>query len=97
MIGRQEEKLKRLYLTWKDKMGIAKTMRSNLASDIMAGYHLANVTRQMIQIEDYEDKVVSKAEKDYKEYLNSVLPDKREQFQYERKWDKPIFISIGGN
>ena len=35
MIGRQEDKLRRLYETYIDKLGIAKTMRRNLASDIV--------------------------------------------------------------
>lgn len=39
-----------------DRDGIADTMRRNLASDIVNGrYGLSSVTRQMIDIEDYEE------------------------------------------
>lgn len=87
MIGRQEDKLRRLYETYLDKLGIAKTMRKNLASDIEAGYGLPNVTRQMIQIEDYENKIVRKAEAEYKEYQESLGITDKEFIQLHRKWD----------
>ena len=88
MIGRQEDKLRRLYETYLDKVGIAKTMRKNLASDIEAGYGLASVTRQMIQIEDYESKTVRKAEEEYKEYQSSLDITEKEFIQLRRKWDE---------
>lgn len=88
MIGRQEDKLRRLYETYLDKLGIAKTMRKNLASDIEAGYGLANVTRQMIQIEDYEAKTVLKAEEEYREYQESLGITEKEFIQLRRKWDE---------
>lgn len=87
MIGRQEDKLRRLYETYLDKLGIAKTMRKNLASDIEAGYGLSNVTRQMIQIEDYENKIVRKAEAEYKEYQEYLGITDKEFIQLHRKWD----------
>lgn len=88
MVGRQEDKLRRLYETYLDKVGIAKTMRKNLASDIEAGYGLANVTRQMIQIEDYESKTVRKAEEEYREYQESLGITEKEFIQLRRKWDQ---------
>lgn len=88
MIGRQEDKLRRLYETYLDKVGIAKTMRKNLASDIEAGYGLASVTRQMIQIEDYESKTVRKAEEEYKEYQSSLDITEKEFIRLCRKWDE---------
>lgn len=88
MIGRQEDKLRRLYETYIDKLGIAKTMRRNLASDIEAGYGLANVTRQMIQIEDYENKIVRKSEEEYKEYQEFLGLTDKEFIQLRCKWDK---------
>ena len=88
MIGRQEDKLRRLYETYLDKLGVAKTMRKNLASDIEAGYGLANVTRQMIQIEDYENKTVRKAEEEYREYQEFVGITEKEFIQLRDKWNK---------
>lgn len=82
MKGRQPEKFERLYLTYIDKMSVAETMRKNLASDIIAGYGLANVTRQMVEIETYEKTVVKKAKEEYESYRNRVAPNdyiKREQ------------------
>lgn len=87
MIGRQEDKLRRLYETYLDKLGIAKTMRSNLAADIEAGYGLANVTRQMIQIEDYEQRVVKQAEEEFTNYRDAVTMNIREFRQLEQKWN----------
>lgn len=73
----QKKKLERLKMIYEDKYGIAQTMRQNLASDIICGYGLANVTRQMVAIEQYENTVVKAAKKeleDYKEYLKSFDP-----------------------
>jgi len=75
MVGRQEEKLQRLYITYLDKLSIAETMRKNLAADIIAGYRLGNVTRQMISIENYEDNVVAAARVEYEMYRKLVAPD----------------------
>lgn len=38
-----------------DRDGIADTMRCNLASDIIAGYGMNSVVRQMTLIQDYEE------------------------------------------
>ena len=79
MIGRQAEKLDRLYLTWLDKCGIAETMRKNLASDIVCGYGIANVTKQMVEIEKYEKSVVKKAEQEFVSYRDSVIKTDKEK------------------
>ena len=38
-----------------DRDGMAYTMRRNLASDIIAGYGMNSVVRQMTLIQDYEE------------------------------------------
>lgn len=38
-----------------DRDGMAGTMRRNLASDIIAGYGMNSVVRQMTLIQDYEE------------------------------------------
>ena len=38
-----------------DRDGMADTMRRNLASDIIAGYSMNSVVRQMTFIQDYEE------------------------------------------
>lgn len=38
-----------------DRDGTADTMRRNLASDVIAGYGMNNVVRQMTLIQDYEE------------------------------------------
>ena len=38
-----------------DRDGMADTMRRNLASDIIAGYGMNSVVRQMTLIQDYEE------------------------------------------
>lgn len=78
----QARKLEKLKLVYEDKYSIAQTMRQNLASDIQCGYGLANVTRQMVAIEQYENTVVKAAKKEleeYKEYLKSFDPALRER------------------
>ena len=37
-----------------DRYSMIETMRRNAASDIMSGYSFAQITRQMIEIEEYE-------------------------------------------
>lgn len=93
MIGRQEQKLERLYLTYIDKLSIAETMRRNLASDIIAGYHLANVTKQMVQIKEYEKTVVEAVKKEYEDYRARVI-EEREYVKYEQKFRSWIDIKI---
>lgn len=68
----EKQKLERLKLIYEDKHGIAQTMRQNLASDIKCGYGLANVVRQMVAIEDYENKVVAKAKQEYEDYKEKL-------------------------
>lgn len=68
----EKQKLERLKLIYDDKYGIAQTMRQNLASDITCGYGLANVVRQMVAIEDYENKVVAKAKQEYEDYKEKL-------------------------
>ena len=101
MIGRQEDKLRRLYETYLDKLGIAKTMRKNLASDIEAGYSLPSVVKQMIQIEEYEGTTLRKAEEEYREYQESLCISNKEFFRLTRKWDEMfcktlVYYSVGG-
>lgn len=101
MIGRQEDKLRRLYETYLDKLGIAKTMRKNLASDIEAGYSLPSVVKQMIKIEEYEDTTLRKAEEEYREYQESLGISNKEFFRLTRKWDEMfcktlVYYSVGG-
>lgn len=86
MIGRQKEKLERLYLTYIDKLSIAKTMRENLASDIVVGYSLSNVVKQMVKIEEYESTVVRAAEEEYNTY--KALFDPFEIRKYELIFQK---------
>ncbi len=68
----QRTKLENLYMIYLDKLSIAKTMRNNLASDINAGYGLANVIRQMVKIEEYEATKVAKAYQIYQDYKCKV-------------------------
>lgn len=98
MVGRQEDKLRRLYLDWVDKYNMAQTMRSNLASDIIAGYHLNNVVKQMVEIENYEQKVVGVARKVYEAYRNSVASS--DYHKYELKFRDELKLASllwGGN
>ena len=100
MIGRQEDKLRRLYETYLDKLGIAKTMRKNLASDIEAGYSLSSVVKQMVKIEEYEATTVKKAEEEYRTYQESLGVTNREFYGLKRKWDEPFcktleYCSVG--
>ena len=74
MIGRQKENLERLYLTYIYQHSIAKTMRENLASDIVVGYSLSNVVKQMVKIEEYESTVVRAAEEEYNTYKSLFDP-----------------------
>jgi hypothetical protein len=37
-----------------DRISMTKMMRENTASDLRAGYSFAQITRQMIAIEEYE-------------------------------------------
>lgn len=43
-----------IQLFIEDRHSMAKIMRQNIASDVLAGYSLAQITRQMVQLEDYE-------------------------------------------
>lgn len=43
-----------IQLFIEDRHSMAKIMRNNIASDVLAGYSLAQITRQMVQLEDYE-------------------------------------------
>lgn len=100
MIGRQEDKLRRLYETYIDKLGIAKTMRRNLASDIEAGYSLSSVVKQMVKIEEYEATVVRKADEEYRTYQESLGITDGEFCVFKRKWDEPFcktlkYCSVG--
>lgn len=90
MIGRQEDKLRRLYETYLDKLGIAKTMRKNLASDIEAGYSLSSVVKQMVKIEEYENTTVRSAEEAFREYQESLGVSDGELWKLKRKWDEPF-------
>ena len=90
MIGRQEDKLRRLYETYLDKVGIAKTMRKNLASDIEAGYSLPSVVKQMVKIEEYENTTVRSAEEAFREYQESLGVTDGELRKLKRKWDEPF-------
>lgn len=90
MIGRQEDKLRRLYETYLDKVGIAKTMRKNLASDIEAGYSLSSVVKQMVKIEEYENTTVRAAEEAFREYQESLGVTDSELWKLKRKWDEPF-------
>ena len=90
MIGRQEDKLRRLYETYLDKLSIAKTMRKNLASDIEAGYGIANVTRQMIAIEDYERTVVKESENEYHCYRAKLNLGEKEFYELVQKWQQQV-------
>ena len=90
MIGRQEDKLRRLYETYLDKVGIAKTMRKNLASDIEAGYSLSSVVKQMVKIEEYENTTVRSAEEAFREYQESLGVTDSELRTLKRKWDEPF-------
>ena len=90
MIGRQEDKLRRLYETYLDKVGIAKTMRKNLASDIEAGYSLSSVVKQMVKIEEYENTTVRSAEEAFREYQESLGVTDSELWKLKRKWDEPF-------
>lgn len=90
MIGRQEDKLRRLYETYLDKVGIAKTMRKNLASDIEAGYSLSSVVKQMVKIEEYENTTVRAAEEAFREYQESLGVTDNELWKLKRKWDEPF-------
>lgn len=100
MIGRQEDKLRRLYETYLDKVGIAKTMRRNLASDIEAGYSLSSVVKQMVKIEEYEATTVRKSEEEYRSYYESLGITEGELRALKRKWDEPFcktlkYCSVG--
>jgi hypothetical protein len=100
MIGRQEDKLRRLYETYLDKLGIAKTMRRNLASDIEAGYSLSSVVKQMVKIEEYEATTVRKSEEEYRSYQESLGITDGEFCAIKRKWDEPFcktlkYCSVG--
>lgn len=44
-----------------DRDGMADTMRRNLASDVIAGYGMSNVVRQMTLIQDYEETTAAMA------------------------------------
>lgn len=56
MVKRYERTARANRELWiQDKHSVAQTMRQNLASDIIAGYHMVNVVRQMVRIEDYEE------------------------------------------
>ena len=90
MIGRQEDKLRRLYETYLDKVGIAKTIRKNLASDIEAGYSLPSVVKQMVKIEEYENTTVRSAEEAFREYQESLGVTDGELRKLKRKWDEPF-------
>lgn len=94
MIGRQEDKLRRLYETYLDKVGLAKTMRKNLASDIEAGYSLSSVVKQMVKIEEYENTTVRSAEREFREYQESLGVTDSELWKLKRKWDKPLCKTI---
>ena len=101
MIGRQEDKLRRLYETYLDKVSIAKTMRKNLASDIEAGYSLTSVVRQMVQIEDYEAKVVRKAEEEFRNYQEALEITDKEFYALHKKWEQAFcktlrYCKVGG-
>lgn len=37
-----------------DRISMTKIMRKNAAADLLAGYSFAQITRQMIAIEEYE-------------------------------------------
>lgn len=64
-----EKKLKQRI---EDKWSIADTMRKNLASDITEGrYGLKNVTKQMLDIEDYEFET-AQIEKAYEEFKQTL-------------------------
>lgn len=43
-----------IQLFIEDRHSMAKIMRQNIASDVLAGYSFAHITRQMVQLEDYE-------------------------------------------
>lgn len=90
MIGRQEDKLRRLYETYLDKVGLAKTMRKNLASDIEAGYSLSSVVKQMVKIEEYENTTVKSAEEAFRDYQESLNVTDGELWKLKRKWDEPF-------
>lgn len=64
-----EEKLKQRI---EDRWSIADTMRRNLASDITESrYGLKNVTKQMLDIEDYEFET-AQIEKAYEEFKQTL-------------------------
>lgn len=91
MIGRQEEKLQRLYYTYLDKLSIAQTMRENLASDIKAGYGMNSVVKQMVEIEQYEKITVKNAEKDFNDYREKIFVTEKDFLNLKDKWEK-IFL-----
>lgn len=88
MIGRQEEKLQRLYYTYLDKLNIAQTMRENLASDIKAGYGMNSVVKQMVEIEQYEKITVKNAEKDFNDYREKIFVTEKDFRILKNKWEK---------
>lgn len=88
MIGRQEEKLQRLYYTYLDKLSIAQTMRENLASDIKAGYGMNSVVKQMVEIERYEKTTVKNAEKDFNDYREKIFVAEKDFRILKNKWEK---------